>query len=146
VNAGVCGETSAGALRRVYWLLQRPAAVMLIETGANDGLRGQDPDALRENLRAMVARAKQQQPPPKLVIAGMEAPPNYGAAYATRFRAVYPDVARESGAVLIPFLLQGVAGVESLNQADGVHPTAAGHAIIAETVWKTLEPVLREAR
>lgn len=142
VNAGVSGETSAGALRRIDWLMsQGPVAVLFVETGANDGLRGQDPDTLHANLTAILARARQQEPPPLLVVAGMEAPPNLGRAYASRFRAVYPAVAREQGARLVPFLLEGVAGVESLNQSDGIHPTAEGQRRVADLVWG----VVREA-
>ncbi|MFI5006347.1 MAG: arylesterase [Solirubrobacterales bacterium] len=142
VNAGVSGETSAGALRRIEWLLKQPVAVLVLETGANDGLRGQDPDATRANIEAVLERAKKQVPPPRLVLLGMEAPPNYGEEYRRRFRAIYPEMAKKNGAVLVPFLLDGVAGVASLNQADGVHPTAEGHRRVAETVWRVLQPIL----
>jgi acyl-CoA thioesterase-1 len=142
VNAGVSGETSAGALRRIEWLLKQPVAVLVLETGANDGLRGQDPDATRANIQAVLDRAKKQAPPPRLVLLGMEALPNYGEEYRRRFRAIYPEMARKNGAVLVPFLLDGVAGVASLNQADGVHPTAEGHRRVAETVWRALRPIL----
>jgi len=147
VNAGVSGETSAGALRRIDWLLgQGPVAVLFVETGANDGLRGQDPDTLRANLTAILARARQQDPPPVLILAGMEAPPNLGQAYAARFRAVYPEVAREQGARLVPFLLAGVAGVESLNQSDGIHPTAEGQRRVAELVWGVVQGAVTARR
>ena len=142
VNAGVSGETSAGALRRIDWLLKQPVAVLVVETGANDGLRGQDPDATRANIHALLDRANEQAPPPRLVLLGMEALPNYGEEYRRRFRAIYPELAKENGAVLVPFLLDGVAGVASLNQADGVHPTAEGHRRVAETVWRALRPIL----
>jgi acyl-CoA thioesterase I len=145
INAGVSGETSAGARRRVDWLLRQPVAVLVLETGANDGLRGLPPDSLRANIQAVFDRAKAISPPPKLVLVGMRVPPNYGRAYAERFRAVYPELARENGAGLVPFLLDGVGGVPRLNQADGIHPTAEGQRVIAETVWRVLEPVLREA-
>lgn len=139
VNAGVSGETSAAALRRVDWLLaQGPVAVLFVETGANDGLRGQDPDSLRANIDAIFARARQQVPPPALILAGMEAPPNLGQDYTNRFRAVFPEAARASGARLLPFLLEGVAGVERLNQADGIHPTVEGQREIANLVWEVL--------
>jgi acyl-CoA thioesterase-1 len=143
VNAGVGGDTSADALGRLDWLLRRRVDVLVVETGANDALRGQDPAATRENIRAILARARGHSPAPRLVLVGMEAPRNLGADYVRRFRAIYPELARESGAALVPFLLEGVGGVESLNQADGVHPTAAGHERMAETVWRVLEPVLR---
>ena len=144
VNAGVSGETSAGARRRVDWLLREPVAVLVLETGANDGLRGLPPDSLRANIQAVFDRAKAITPPPRLVLAGMRVPPNYGRAYTERFQAVYHDLARANGAELIPFLLDGVGGVPRLNQADGIHPTAEGQRVMAETVWRVLEPVLRE--
>jgi acyl-CoA thioesterase-1 len=142
VNAGVSGETSAGALRRLDWVLRERVAVLVVETGANDGLRGQDPDATRANIQAIFDRVRKQSPPPRLVLLGMEALPNYGADYGRRFRAIFPDLARRNDAALVPFLLEGVAGQRSLNQADGVHPTAEGQARVAETVWKTLRPIL----
>lgn len=143
INAGVSGETSAGALRRVDWLLQQPVSVMVVETGANDGLRGLSPDSLRSNIQAIFDRAKQLQPSAQLVLLGMQVPPNYGRAYAQQFRSLYPELAKSNGAVLIPFLLEGVGGVSALNQPDGVHPTAEGQRRMAETVWRGLEPVLR---
>lgn len=144
VNAGVSGETSAGARGRIDWLLREPIAVLVVETGANDGLRGLSPGSLRANIQAVFDRAKRSSSPPKLVLVGMRLPPNYGRAYTERFQAVYPEVARENGAELVPFLLVGVGGIPRLNQADGIHPTAEGQRVIAETVWKVLEPVLRE--
>jgi acyl-CoA thioesterase-1 len=145
VNAGVSGETSAGALRRMEWLLRQPVAVLVVETGANDMLRGQDADSTRANVDAILARARQQRPPPKLVVLGMRAAPNLGAAYGTKFAAIYPDLARKYDAALVPFLLEGVAGIPRLNQGDGVHPTVEGQRIVSEIVWKTLEPVLRSS-
>jgi len=145
VNAGVSGETSAGARRRVDWLLREPVAVLVLETGANDGLRGLPPDSLRANIQAVFDRAKTISPPPRLILVGMRVPPNYGRAYTERFHAVYPELARKNGAELVPFLLEGVGGVPGLNQPDGIHPTAEGQRVMAETVWKVLEPVLREA-
>lgn len=144
VNAGVSGETSAGARRRIGWLLRERPAVLVLETGANDGLRGLDVDSLRANVQAILDEAKALRPPPRLVLVGMRAPPNYGLAYTRRFAAVYPELARENGAALVPFLLEGVAAVDSLNQPDGVHPTAVGQRRMAETVWRILEPMLRQ--
>lgn len=144
VNAGVSGETSAGGLRRIDWLLQQPVRVLVLELGANDGLRGQDPERMRRNLQEIIDRTRARYPDAAVVIAGMEAPPNLGDAYTSRFRAVFPELARENDAALIPFLLEGVAAVPELNQEDGIHPTAEGQRRIAETVWRTLEPVLRE--
>jgi acyl-CoA thioesterase-1 len=143
VNAGVSGETSAGGLRRLAWLLKQPVDVLVLELGANDGLRGQDVDSLEANLQAIIDRTQAADPGVGIVIAGMEAPPNMGAVFTSRFRAVFPRLARVNHAALIPFLLDGVGGVRELNQADGIHPTAVGHRIIAETVWRVLEPVLR---
>jgi acyl-CoA thioesterase-1 len=144
VNAGLSGETSAGALRRADWVFQQPISVLVLETGANDGLRGLPPDSLRANIQAILDRAKRLRPAPRLVLVGMRIPPNYGRAYTERFAAIYPELAKANGAVLVPFLLDGVGGVRSLNQADGVHPTAEGQRKMAETVWRVLEPVLRE--
>ena len=143
VNAGVSGETSAGALRRVDWLFQQPLSVLVVETGANDGLRGLPPDSLRSNIQAILDRARRLQPAPKLVLVGMRVPPNYGRAYSQQFHAIYPELARANDAALVPFLLEGVGGIPGLNQPDGIHPTAEGQRKMAETVWRVLEPVLR---
>ncbi len=142
VNAGVSGETSAGALRRLDWLLRARVEVLVLETGANDGLRGQDPESTRTNIQAIFDRARRQSPPPRLLLAGMEALPNYGREYARRYRAIFPELAKKNDVVLIPFLLAGVAGIPSLNQADGIHPTAEGQRRVAETVWRALRPLL----
>jgi acyl-CoA thioesterase-1 len=135
VNAGVSGETSAGARRRIDWVLREPASVLVIETGANDMLRGLDTDSLEANIQAIIDRARRQAPPPRLVLLGMRGLPNYGLQYVRRFNAVYPEVAKRNGLPLVPFLLDGVAGVDSLNQPDMLHPTAAGQRRVAETVW-----------
>jgi acyl-CoA thioesterase-1 len=145
INAGVSGETSAGALRRIDWLLQQPVSVLVVETGANDGLRGLSPDSLRSNIQAIFDRARSLQPSAQLVLLGMQVPPNYGRAYAQQFRALYSELAESNGAVLVPFLLEGVGGVNALNQPDGVHPTAEGQRRMAETVWRVLEPMLKPA-
>lgn len=144
VNAGVSGETSAGARRRIDWLLRETVSVLVVETGANDGLRGLPPDSLRANIQAILDRAKQLRPAPRLLLVGMRIPPNYGQVYSRQFEAVYPELAKANGAELVPFLLQGVGGIAALNQPDGVHPTAEGQRRMAETVWRVLEPVLRE--
>ena len=143
INAGLSGETSAGALRRADWLFQQPISVLVLETGANDGLRGLPPDSLRANIQAILDRAQRLHPRPRIVLVGMRVPPNYGRAYSQQFESVYPQLAKANGAVLVPFLLEGVGGVRALNQADGVHPTAEGQRKMAETVWRVLEPVLR---
>ena len=143
VNAGVSGETSAGALRRTAWLFRdAPPSILILETGANDGLRGLDPDSLEANLLAILEHASSLNPPPRLVLAGMEAPPNMGRSYTARFRAAYRSASSRSGATLIPFLLADVAGVDSLNLPDGIHPSAAGHRVMAQTVWRALGPLL----
>lgn len=146
VNAGSSGETSAGGLRRVDWVLSRTTPdVFVLALGANDGLRGQDPAAMAANLRAILAKVRAAAPGARLVVAGVAALPNYGAAYGEQFRAVFPAVAAEAGAELIPFLLEGVAGVGALNQGDQVHPTAAGQQILARTVARVVVPAVREA-
>jgi len=143
-NAGLSGDTSAGALRRIDWLLQRPIDLLVIELGANDGLRGLPVKTLKANLQAIIDKVKAKNPAVKIVIAGMQIPPNLGADYAVNFERVYAELARENNAVLIPFLLEGVGGHRDLNQPDMIHPTAAGHRIIADLVWRTLEPILRK--
>lgn len=145
VNAGVSGETSAGGLRRIDWVLQQPISVLVLELGANDGLRGQDVGALKRNLQEIIDRTRARYPGARIVIAGMRVPPNLGPFYARGFRQVFVDLARENDAALIPFLLEGVGGEPELNQADGIHPNAAGARRIAENVWRVLEPILREA-
>jgi acyl-CoA thioesterase-1 len=145
VNAGQSGETSAGALRRVDWVLREPADVLVLETGANDGLRGQSPDSLRANLTAIIQRARARRPGLPVLLLPMQALPNLGRGYAQRFQSVYPEVARASGVTLGPFLLEGVAGVAGLNQPDGVHPNEPGARAVAATVWAGLRPVLDSA-
>lgn len=143
VNAGVSGETSAGALRRIDWLLDQQAPrIVMIETGANDGLRGQSLDSLEANLDAIVRRFSSLMPRPLVIVAGMEALPNMGASYTNRFRSIFPRVARAHGAIYLPFLLDGVAGNARFNQSDGIHPNPEGSARVAENVWRVLEPVL----
>lgn len=143
VNAGVSGETSAGALRRIDWVLEQATPrVVLVETGANDGLRGQSIDSLEANLDAILERLGALRPRPVLLVAGMEALPNLGARYVNAFRSLYPRVARRHDAIYLPFLLDGVAGVARFNQADGIHPNADGAVRVAENVWRVLGPVL----
>lgn len=143
VNAGVSGETSAGARRRIDWLMRQPVAVLVIETGANDGLRGLSVDALRGNIQAIIDRARSQQPAPEIVLIGMSALPNLGRQYVDEFERVYSELARKNDVKLVPSLLAGVGGVAVLNQPDGVHPTGEGQRRMADTVWQVLEPVLR---
>jgi len=148
VNAGVSGETSADGLRRIDWLLQQPQhlAVLILELGANDALRGQDLAAAARDLQAIIDRTRARFPAVRVVIAGMAAPPNLGARYTREFRDLFVTLARDNHAALIPFLLEGVGGHPDLNQADGIHPTTAGARIVADNVWRVLEPVLRRVR
>jgi acyl-CoA thioesterase I len=141
-NAGLSGDTSAGALRRTDWMLQRPIDVLVIALGGNDGLRGLPVKSLKSNLQAVIDKAKAKNPAVRIVIAGMQIPPNLGADYAANFAKVYAELARENNAVLLPFLLEGVGGRRDLNQPDLIHPTAAGQRVIADLVWRTLEPIL----
>jgi acyl-CoA thioesterase-1 len=143
VNAGVSGETSAGALRRLDWLLRQPFDVLVLETGANDMLRGQDVDSTRANVQAIVERVRRERPDARVILVGMLALPNLGRDYAARFDRIYPELAARDDLVLVPFLLEGVAGEPSLNQADGVHPNEKGARIVAQNVWAVLAPVLR---
>jgi acyl-CoA thioesterase-1 len=143
-NAGVCGDTTAGGLRRIDWLLQKKIDILVVELGGNDGLRGLPVDAMRANLQAIIDKARAKNPAVKIILAGMQIPPNLGPEYAEKFRSVYQELATRNNAVLIPFLLEGVGGLRELNQPDMIHPTAAGHRLIAETVWRVLEPILRE--
>ena len=144
VNAGISGETSAGGRSRIAWTLQNATPdVFVLALGANDGLRGTSVDAMRDNLGAILEAVQDAAPEARLVVAGMEALPNYGAEYTAGFREVFPAVAREHGAAFVPFLLEGVAGEASLNQDDGVHPTAEGQRIMAETVLEVVGPLVR---
>jgi acyl-CoA thioesterase I len=142
VNAGISGETSAGGLRRIDWSLQRSVDVLVLELGANDALRGLSVDSMKSNLDSIIHRTRAKYPDVKVVIAGMEAPPNLGAYYTSRFRTAFREVAESNDAVLVPFLLEGVGGRRELNQDDGIHPTAEGQRILALNVWKYLRPVL----
>ncbi len=142
INGGVSGDTSAGGLRRINWYLRRRVDVLILELGGNDGLRGVPPAATRTNLQAILDTAKKAWPNIKIVIAGMRLPPNLGQEYTDAFETVFPALARENRAALVPFLLEGVGGKPELNATDQIHPTAAGHQIVAENVWKILKPVL----
>ena len=146
ISAGVSGETTAGGLRRVDWVLQRPVDIFVLELGANDGLRGQPLENARENLQAIIDRVKSKYPQVRIVLAGMQIPANLGREYTARFRAIFPKLAQKNNAALIPFLLEGVGGVPRLNLPDGLHPTPQGHKMVAENVWQVLEPVLREMK
>jgi acyl-CoA thioesterase-1 len=144
VNAGVGGDTAAGGLARIDWLLKLPIAVLVVELGANDMLRGKDLGSLAENLRGIVERTRAAHPAARLVVAGMLGPPNLGERYVEEFEAIYPELAQRYDGALIPFLLKGVVGDPELNQPDGIHPTREGQRIVADTVWEALAPVLEE--
>lgn len=146
VNAGVSGETTSGGARRIDWLLRREIDVLVLELGGNDALRGLPVELTKQNLQAIIDKTRKAYPDVCIVLAGMQAPPNLGKPFTSRFRAIYPQLAEENDAVLIPFLLEGVGGVRELNLADGIHPTAEGHRIIAENVWEVLKPVLSQIR
>jgi len=143
VNAGVSGDTSNQGLNRLQSILDLQPQIVIVELGANDGLRGIPASATRQNLETIVARL--QAAGAKVVLAGMQVPPNYGPQYTGAFRNIFKDVAKRYGTALIPFFLEGVGGNATLNQEDGIHPTAAGYKIVAENVWKVLKPML-EAR
>jgi len=142
IGSGVSGETSAGGLSRIDWVLRQPVDIFIVELGANDGLRGLPLEETQKNLQAIIDKVKTKYPAAKIVVAGMMVPPNMGPSYTDKFKKIFPDLAKKNNATLIPFLLQGVAGDEKLNQADGIHPTAAGHKILAENVYKTIMPLL----
>jgi acyl-CoA thioesterase-1 len=144
VNAGESGATSAGGVRRIGWLLRQPVAVLVLELGANDGLRGHNPTATKSNLGQVIDSTRAANASVEVLVAAMEAPPNLGTEYTSAFRQVFLDIARERGATLIPFLLEGVAGIPELNQPDGIHPTAEGQRLVAANVWKVLGPLLEQ--
>jgi acyl-CoA thioesterase-1 len=144
VNAGLSGETTAGAARRIDWVLRTPADLVVIEGGANDALRGLSPDAARVNLEQVIAAIRKKQPAAKIVLLQMEAPPNYGTPYTRSFHAIYPEIARKENIPLAPFFLNGVAGIPRYNQADGVHPNIVGERLVADNVWKALKPVVAQ--
>jgi acyl-CoA thioesterase I len=142
VNAGLSGETSAGGLRRIDWVLNQKLDVFVLELGANDGLRGTATDVTETNLQAIIDRVRARDPGARIVLAGMRMPPNMGQDYTESFQAIFPALASKNVLVLIPFLLEGVAERPELNQGDGIHPNPAGAAIVADVVWKVISPLL----
>jgi acyl-CoA thioesterase-1 len=142
VNAGLSGETSAGGLRRIDWILRQPIDVFVLALGANDGLRGVDPAVTRDNLQKILDRVRAKYPRTQLVLAGMKMPPAMGGDFTRAFDGMFPELAEKNGATLIPFLIDGVGGDPRLNQPDRIHPTAAGQEIVAENVWAVLRKVL----
>lgn len=142
INAGLSGETSAGGLSRLAWVLRQPVDIFMLELGANDGLRGLPLDQTRKNLQSIIDQVKAKYPKAKIVIAGMLVPPNMGPEYTTEFKKIFPEIAKKNNATLIPFLLKDVAGNPKLNQGDGIHPNIEGHKIVAENVMKIIESLL----
>ncbi|UII20659.1 arylesterase [Fulvivirga ligni] len=142
INAGLSGETSAGGLSRVDWILKQPVDVFVLELGANDGLRGLPLDQTRNNLQGIIDKVKKKNPNVKIVIAGMMVPPNLGPDYSSEFQKIFPQIAKKNNATLIPFLLKDVAGDTNLNQADGIHPNVKGHKIVADNVMEVLKGIL----
>jgi acyl-CoA thioesterase-1 len=143
VNAGVSGDTTAGGLRRIDWILRQPADILILELGGNDGLRGIPPTATRTNLVGIVRKVRAKSPDTRIVLTGMQMPPSMGRDYAESFQAVFAEVARAENLALVPHLLETVGGVPELNQPDLIHPTPAGHELIASNVWQILEPLLK---
>lgn len=141
-NAGLSGDTTAGGMRRTDWLLQRPINILVLELGGNDGLRGLPVSNMKANLQAIITKVRAKNPAAKIVIAGMQMPPNVGADYASAFARAFVECAEENHATLLPFLLADVGGHRDLNQPDMIHPNAAGHRLVAENVWRVLEPLL----
>jgi len=144
VNAGLSGETTAGGKNRINWVLNQKVAIFVLELGANDGLRGVPLKETKSNLQAIIDVVKVKNADTKIVLVGMEIPPNMGEAYTSEFRSIFPDLAKKNNLELVPFLLQNVGGIKELNQPDGIHPTAEGQKILANNVWKVLKPMLTD--
>ncbi|MFT4611697.1 MAG: acyl-CoA thioesterase-1 [Glaciecola sp.] len=142
VNSGLSGETTAGGKSRIYWILNQDIDIFLLELGANDGLRGVPLSETRANLQSIIETVKEKSPETRIILAGMELPPNMGQDYTSEFRALFLEIATQNDLPFIPFILKGVGGIEALNQSDGIHPTIEGHKVVANTVWSILEPLL----
>jgi acyl-CoA thioesterase I len=142
VNAGVSGETSSGGNSRIDWILKQPVDIFVLELGGNDGLRGIPVSETKKNLQSIIDKVKAKNPQVKIVIAGMQIPPNMGKRYTSEFKTMYPNLAKKNNTALVPFILEGVGGVANLNLDDGIHPTPEGHRILAQNVWSVLQPML----
>lgn len=142
VNSGISGETTAGGLGRIDWVLNQNVDVFVLELGANDGLRGVSLSETRSNLQAIIDAVKKKYPEATIILAGMQLPPNMGQDYTSEFKSIFPELAEENDVELIPFILEDVGGNPSLNQSDGIHPTVEGHRIVAQNVWEVLNPIL----
>lgn len=143
INSGVSGETTSGGINRIDWVLNEEPDIFILELGANDGLRGVQLEQTKENLQGIIDAVKKKYPSAKIVLAGMQLPPNMGQTYTTEFKNIFPALAEKNNISLVPFLLDNVGGVASLNQSDGIHPTEEGHKILAANVWKVVEPLLK---
>ena len=143
INSGVSGETSAGGKSRISWVMNNPVDIFILELGGNDGLRGLPLSETKENLQAIINTIKKKSPTTHIVLAGMQLPPNLGQEYTQEFKGLYYELAEKNELTFIPFILENVGGIQSLNQKDGIHPTKEGHKIIAETVWEILEPMVK---
>lgn len=146
INSGISGDTSAGGLARTDWVLRQPIDIFFLELGANDGLRGLPVGETKKNLQAIIDKVKKKHPKIKIILAGMMVPPNMGKDYSMEFEQMFKDLAAKNHCTRIPFLLEGVGGIASLNQSDGIHPTAKGHQIVGENVAKTIERLLISTR
>jgi len=144
VNSGLSGETSAGGRSRIDWVMRQNIDIFLLELGGNDGLRGIPLTETQSNLQDIIHKVKEKNEATKIILAGMELPPNMGEDYTTQFRSVFSNLANENEVFFIPFILKDVGGIKELNQSDGIHPTAKGHKIVANTVWKVLEPIVKD--
>ncbi|WP_373057569.1 arylesterase [Zunongwangia sp. H14] len=146
INAGLSGETTAAGKNRINWVLKQNVDVFVLELGANDGLRGIPLEETRQNLQSIINIVKNKNPDTKIILAGMQIPPNMGREYTSEFKSIFPDLAEKNNVHLIPFLLEDVAGKPELNQQDGIHPTAEGQQIVAENVWEVLGPILKDSK
>jgi acyl-CoA thioesterase-1 len=146
VNGGSSGETSAGGLSRIDWMLRQPVSVFVLELGGNDGLRGIDLDATKQNLQKIIDKVESKYPDASIIITGMQVPPNLGPDYTHKFKELYPELAEENNAKLIPYFLDELGGDSELMQSDGIHPTEAGHKLLAEKTWEVLKPILESKR
>ena len=144
INSGLSGETTAGGLRRIDWVLQQHVDIFVLELGGNDGLRGIDPLNSKQNLQGIMDKVRETYPEADILLTGMEAPPNMGQTYTSRIREIYTELRNENDVSFMPFILEGVAGDPDLNQSDGIHPTEAGHRVVADDLWEYLRPMLSE--
>jgi len=145
INSGLSGETTAGGLRRIDWVLQQHVDIFVLELGGNDGLRGIDPISSKQNLQGIMDKVRETYPEADILLTGMEAPPNMGQTYTSRFREIYTELSNENDVLFMPFILEGVAGDPDLNQSDGIHPTEEGHRVVANDLWEYLRPMLSES-